>query len=1020
MTVPAYFIKHPVVTWVLNALLLLLGVLCLQTVPVQEYPQVTYPTIFVSVPYPNASPQLVESAVTNVLENKLAGVSGLETMTSSSLDGDARLTLHFRIGTNLDQAMTAVRDAVALAQNQMPKEVRDPLIERKTPSHGGPPFFVVALESTTLDFGALTHYAELNLRNVFRSLKGVASADVWGQPYTYEILLDPHKMALFHVNADEVYHALSQSRFSQPVGKFRGQVPTTLNTELSTLTDYEDCVIKEKDPFNPKGAKQAVLLKSIANVSLKVNNKTFRVRINGNPGLCLGIERGKDANPLEVSNLLRAKIGDLQKTLPPGISLSIVTDQGDFIRASLKGIQASIFEAIVLVLGIVFLFLRSVRATLVPLMTIPISLMGAIIFLKIFGFSLNILTLLAMVLAVGLVVDDAIVVLENIARHIEEGKKPVQAALLGSKEIAFAIIAMTLTLASVYAPIAFIEGAVGQLFIEFAVALAGSVLISGIVALTLSPLMCARVLKPLSQSRRETFLPQVDVFLGWLGRQYGAILETLLSFRKLAVLFVGLCMVGTFLLLQKIPHELVPREDRGLVGVHVPPIPGKDMDTMERTMIRVEDLLKPIKEAQSMLTFMGHWGGVVVLPLVDLSQRTRSPQDIVAQMRPLAANLPSTDAFVWSHDTGLPGLDASSGTDELTLVIRTTDPYRTLFEHVEAVKKALDEMTANGQKLFEGVRHDLALDTPGYRIDLNQNRMAKLNLRASQIAKTIEIFFSGDQTLSTQIDGIPYALTLKGKQEPWSLEELYVHTPTGVRISLGALATLKPIAQPKDLSHFNQMRAVMVTATIRKGDTLASSMPKFLQAVADKLPPTYQTEWTGAAKALTESSTTLSLVFVLALVFIYGILAIQFERFLDPFIVLMTVPLAGFGALLFVWLLDQSLNVYTQVGLITLIGLITKHGILIVEFTNQLASQGTPLAKAVQQAAQKRLRPILMTSMAMIIGTIPLILSHTAGFEARRAIGITLIGGLLIGTIFTLFVIPTLTYALKSRLQKHP
>lgn len=994
-------------------MIVLLGLLCFETLSVREYPNVTYPTVYVSAFYPNASPELVESSVTNALEDKLAGVEGVETMTSKSSDSSSYIDLNFRMGTNLDQAMVAIRDAVSLARGDLPAVVKEPIIARKSPGDNGPPFFVISLESSTLDFGSLTHYANLNLRNIFRSLKGVAAANVWGQPYTYEITLDPKKMLSFEVNADEVYRVLSNGHFSLPVGKFRNEIPTTLNTELKSLEDYENLLIKGQNFNNPKHKQHPVFLKSVADVLLKTDDKAFRVRINGKPGLVIAINRAKDANPLEVSNLLRAEVQELKQNLPEGIIMNVVQDQAEFIRASIKGIQSSILEAILLVLAIVFLFLRNVRATLIPLVTIPISLIGALIFLKTFGFSLNIITLLAMVLAVGLVVDDAIVVLENISRHIEEGMKPLEAALKGSREIGFAIVAMTLTLTSVYAPIAFVHGVVGQLFIEFAVALAGSVLISGMVALTLSPMMCGILLKSHDKPEKRLW-PQVDLALDWISYHYEKALGSMIHRRKTA-LTIGLsCLALTILFFRILPHEMAPKEDRGLMGVQVPPIAGKDINTTEKNMLIIEDVMKSIPEGQSILTFMGHWGGAVCLPLKPMSDRSRSPIEIVEQIRPLVSNIPSIDPHVWSIDSGLPGLDDAFGGDNIPMVVSTTDSYRTLFDEVEKARDALEKPMKGGKKLFENAGHDLKLDTPGYAIDLDQNRLAKLSLTPDVIAKTIEIFFSGDQSIPMNKDGISYTLTLKGKTQPWTLNELYVTTPQGAAVSLGAVATLRSTAQPKELFHYNQMRATTLSAQMGTGETIEAAMPTFLKSVDSSLPSTYKKIWTGAAKAYKESSATMVMLFVLALVFVYAILAIQFENFVDPCIVLLTVPLACSGALLVAWLFGQSLNIYTQVGLITLIGLITKHGILIVEFTNQLRQEGLDLAMAVQKASNLRLRPILMTTAAMIVGAIPLVFSHDAGFEARRAIGAVLIGGLGLGTFFTLFIIPTLTYAIKS------
>lgn len=1010
MTLPNYFLRHPVIALILNAMILIIGTLCFNALSLREYPEIHFPNVTIFTNYPNASAELVETSITYILEEQLAGIEGIDSITSNSKHGRSTIELNFKNGTSIDRAMLAIREAIGLARGQLPQEVKDPVVERKTVS-SGMPFIVLSLESTSMDFAALTHYANLNLKNAFRGVKGVASAEVWGQPYTYDIVLNPKKMYTFGVNTDEVFDAIQRNNLSLPVGKFQNETPTTLNAELKNLTDYENLVVKEKDLSDAKHKHNPVLLKNIADITLKTDNERFRVRINGKPGLAIAINRTNDGNPLEVSTLVQKKLNELKTSLPQGLDIKIISDQADFVRSSLYNIKSSIFEAILFVLIIVFLFLRNLKATLIPLVTIPISLMGSFLFLKLFGYSINILTLMAMVLAVGLVVDDAIVMLENIQRHIDNGLSAFAAALKGSKEIGFAIVAMTLTLTSVYAPLAFITGTIGQLFSEFAVALAGSVFISGIVALTLSPLMCAKTLS----KKEKPLWPIIDVFLEKLAMNYRQILTKVIYYKKTCIIIILSLFALIFYLAQWIPNEMAPKEDRNLIGVYLPPIPGKDINTMEEKLQTVEKIVQPIKdkEAESMLIFMGDWGGTVVLPLKPQTKRDRSASAIVNSLRPLVTQLPSADVYPWSWDSGLPGMDDSMTGSELSLTVSTTDTYRQLFDHVEHLRNALDS-----EKLYQSVRHDLKLDTPGYRIDLFPNETSNLNLTSRQLAKTIEVFFSGDKSLTFSKDGILYNLTLKGEKSPWSLNELYVTNHAGKRISLAAVANLVQTAQPDRLFHYNQMRSATLTADLMQGDKIESAMVQLKTVAAENLPSSYKMTWQGAAKAYSESQMMMTILFLLALVFIFAILSAQFENFIDPFIILFTIPLACAGALSFVWMSGQSMNIYTQVGLITLIGLISKHGILIVEFANQLRKNNIPLLEAIIQSASLRLRPILMTTGAMIFGAIPLLLSHDAGYESRHVIGTVLIGGLSCGTLFTLFVLPTVYLFVKQLEQK--
>lgn len=1002
MNLTSYFIKHPVVTIVLNAMIVLVGLLCLKDIALREYPEVTIPVINVNTFYPNASAELVEHSVTNILEDALAGVEDLDNITSNSLDGMAFITLNFKPGSSIDKAMTNVRDAVSIGKGKLPDDAKEPIIERKTNSDG-PPFMVAMLQSDNMSFADLTHYANLNVRNVLRSIKGIASAEVWGQPYTYTVTLDPKRMYLYGVNASDVFIALRNSDLSMPIGKYQQQFPITVNSELHSVEEYEDLVIKSN------GA-TPITLKSVATVTQAPDLDLRRIRVNGQPAVAVGLSKSSDANPVEVSDLVHKAIKDMQLSIPNGMKLTIDLDQTEFIRASIGNIQSSIIEAILLVMGVIFIFIRNIRATIIPLVTIPISLIGGVIFLKIFGFSINILTLLAMVLAVGLVVDDAIVVLENITRHIEEGMRPLDAALSGAKEIGFAVVAMTLTLTSVYMPIAFVQGTVGQLFLEFGVALAGSVLLSGITALTLSPLMCAYNIK----QHEEKPFPKIDQFLEMIVSKYSTALSYMLDSKKLVVAILLISLVLCGIIGRALPNEVVPKEDRSLIGVFMPPIPGANMDQFEEYSSKTEEIIKSIPEIKGVYVFMGDWGISTAATLHPSNKRSRSAESIIHSIHDRVSSIPSVDAFEWSWSSGLPGMDDVMDGNTLQLVISSTDSFRDMDKNLSAVVADISK-----SERFESISHDLKLDLFGYKIDLDTNLLSQLGLKDTDVAKTAEIFFSGNRSLNFQKDGIMYSIIIKPEAYSSNLSELYITNPSGARISLATVANLYPVSQPKSLYHYNQMRAANLYAHVKGDSKMGSDMRYLSKNTNALLPQSYKKEWTGAAKALDKSSNTMLLLFVLATIFIYAILAIQFESFIDPLIVLITVPLACSGALAASYIFGQSLNIYVQVGLITLIGLVSKHGILIVEFANQKLHQGEDLLTAIRSSASLRLRPILMTTSAMVFGVIPLVISHDAGYEARQAIGIVLAGGLIVGTAFTLFVLPTMYYMIKTLEQKY-
>lgn len=984
----SYFLKHPVIAFVLNAMLLVVGYLSFSQLSVREYPEVIFPEINVYTSYPNASPDLVETAITNRLEDLLSGIEGLDYIESESKFGASYITLTFKKDTPLDRAFLLVRENLALAE--LPEQAKQPTVERKVES-SGIPFIVLTLQSTDNDFGALTHFANLNLKNVFRSVKGAALVTIYGQPYTYEVTLDPYLMASFGVNVMDVSTAIHKNKMAMPAGKFQNTFPITLDTELKDLEDFENLLVKNATEKTP-----AVLLKHVADIQL-TTDKSSKVRINGKSGLCIGIQKGTDANPLEVSDQVREKLKSLK--IPSSMTLTLSSDKADFVRASISSVEKTIFEAIVFVMIVVFFFLRNVKATFVPLLTIPISLVGGFIFLHFFGFSINILTLLAMVLAVGLVVDDAIVVLENIQRHLDEGMSAFDAAIKGSQEIAFAIVAMTLTLTSVYAPLAFIDGITGQLFIEFAVALAGSVLISGWVALTLSPYMCSKSLKP---HHEAALWPKVDDYLDQITKRYVTLLSSFIEKKWISFSAIIILFIGIFYFINTLPKEMAPKEDRGLIGVFIPSSPGENVDDIDQKLKRLEAALPPIADASSTLLFIGDWGGNLVFPLKQ--DRTYSANKWLEDLKAITPSVPSLTAYPWSDDTGLPGA-STNVTGDLTLAVSSTNSFQQIYDDTTKAKEIV-------KKIFDGAEIDLRLDTSKYKVVLDENMMHFLNIQEELVAKTVEIFFTNDKTQSFIKDGIMYPITLKSKYPLWDINELYVQTPKGKSVSVGTFADLVLDSGPSSLKHYNQMRTCSFSTTPLPNVSFESSMTQFYDHIRQNLPPEYRLTWTGAALGFIQAKSAMLFLFVLSILFIYAILCIQFESFKDPFIILITVPLACFGALLLTALFGGSMNIYTQVGLITLIGLISKHGILIIEFFNQLRLT-LPLKEAMLTACERRLRPILMTTAAMIFGAIPLLLSRSCGYEARQAIGFVLLGGLFFGTFFTLFILPSLGYAVQ-------
>jgi multidrug efflux pump len=993
-----YFIRHRVSSIILNFMILIIGLLCLRNISVREYPDVQIPALSVHTNYPSASAQIVESAITTPIEDAISGISGIKFIKSESEQGSSHISIVFEDGTNIDKAMIELQNSINTVQSRLPKDSKIPEIQ-KGAGNGAFPFFAISITSSELDFAELDHYATRYIKDNFRSINGVASADVWGSAYTMRITIDPKKLDTYGINVSDIITVLRKYNVSLPIGKFRNDIPTTLNLELSDAEAFSNTPLKVQNG-------RVIYLKDVADTTLSADASIFRVHINGTPGIAISINKNSDANPIEVVKEVRKEMDNLRSTLPNHIKMSVSIDASQFISSSLNNIYKSIFEAILLVLIIVYIFLRNIRATIIPLIAIPFSLIGTIAIMQAFGMSINTLTLLAMVMAIGLVVDDAIIMLENITRHLEEGLKPLDAAIKGASEIGFAIVAMTLTLASVYAPILFIHGLIADLFIEFAVALAGSVLISGIVALTLSPMMCAQILK-LSHSASESSMHN---FLIKLDRLYENTLTNIINKPKLIIGIIIGSIVASLIFVKLMPHEIVPKEDRGMVGIYIPPIPGSSIDIMESYANDMEKIVAKIPEGQEILSFMGPWGSSTCLGLKEFKDRNRHQETIVSEINSVVSKLPSIDAYTFSWNSGLPGMDNFMGGLDLTLVVSTVGDYTELSKYTETMVK---KMNALGKFMY--VMHDVKFDTEGFDLILDRDKMANLNIEASTISDSISTFFSGNKNLSFKKDDIIYNVTIDSATSPWSLDEIYITTSSGMHISIGSFAKLNQTVSMAKLPHYNQMRAASITGSVLPFASLDELMPIVMALANEVFPDSFKKEWSGAAQASTEAAGTVMMMFIMAIIFIYSILAVQFDNFLDPFIIMFTVPLACSGALFAAWFFGQSVNIYTQIGIITLIGLITKHGILIVEFANKLLERGElSIEKAIMHAATIRLRPILMTTSAMILGSMPLVFSSGAGFESRKTIGIVLLGGLAIGTFFTLFVLPKIYCWMKS------
>ncbi len=989
----------------MSLVLVLVGLVSYERLSVREYPAIDPPVITVETTYPGASASIVETQVTQVLEDSLAGIEGIDFITSISRQESSQITVTFQLDRNPDYAAADIRDRVGRVRGHLPGEIEEPIIQKREVD--AQPILFLAFYSATHSELEITDYADRYVRDQLQTIPGVAEVRLFGErEYSMRIWLDPERLAAYQLTPQDVEAALRRQNVEVPSGRIESQqreFTVLAETDLRTPQQFNDLIIKDANGY-------LVRLSDVGHAELGALDERRIVRFNGKPAIALGVVKQATANPLDVSEEVRKVLPRITESLPDGMEVKVAHDKSVFIAESIKNVYRTIGEAILLVVLIIFLFLRSVRATLIPLVTIPVSLIGAFALMYAFGFSINTLTLLALVLAIGLVVDDAIVMLENIYRHVENGMTPVKAALVGSREISFAIVAMTITLAAVYAPIGFMTGITGRLFTEFAWTLAGAVIVSGFVALTLSPMMCSKLLR--QQSHHNLFYRIIERFLNGITAGYRALLRGALAARPL-VLLVGLAVASSsYFLFTTLKAELAPVEDQGNIITVFRGPEGATIEYTDAYAKKLEEIALAVPESDRVFVVSGSptvSQGRVILRVKPWDQRERTQQEIGQSIAPDMVAIPGVTAF----PSNPPSLGQHSRSKPINFVIQTSRPYDELEQMVETL---MDK--ARDYPGLVDLDTDLRMNSPQLDIAVDREKAAALGVEVDALGRTLETMLGGRQVTRFKKEGEQYDVVVKigdiDRQNPDDLRRIYVRGRDNAVIPLSNLITIKETVAPKELNHFNQLRAATVTAQLAPGYSLSDGLA-FLEAAAkETLPGTAQIEYAGESREFRDASASMYITFLLALAFIYLVLAAQFESFTDPFIIMFTVPLSVTGALLALWWTGGTLNIYSQVGLVTLIGLITKHGILIVEFANQLRVRGQPMREAVIESATLRLRPILMTTGAIVLGAVPLALATGAGAESRQDIGWVIVGGLLVGTLFTLFVIPVVyTYLTK-------
>ncbi len=1009
MKISAICIRRPVFATVLSLAIMLVGLVSYTRLPVREYPKIDEPVVTVDTTYRGASAEIMESQVSKPLEDSLAGIEGVDVITSISRQENSQISVRFKLERNPDSAAADVRDRVSRVRNKLPTAIDEPVIAKVEADAN--PIIWLAFSSDKHSALEVTDFANRVVKPRLQTLPGAADVRVFGErKFAMRIWLDRDRLAAFNLTPQDVEDALRRQNVEVPAGRIESEsreFSVVARTDLSQPEQFADIIVKQAT--DARGS-YPVRIADLGRVEIGAASERSSVRFKGRPAVALGVIKQATANPLELSRALRAEVPRLVADLPPGMTANVAYDSSVFIDRSIDAVFKTIGEAMLLVLLIIFFFLRNLRATLIPLVTIPVSLIGAFALMLVLGFSINTLTLLALVLAIGLVVDDAIVVLENIYRHIEAGMPRRQAALQGASEIGFAVVAMTITLAAVYAPVAFMTGRTGKLFVEFALTLAGAVLVSGFVALTLSPMMCSLLLRHETAHGRAYLW--VERLLAALTAGYRRALTAALRRRWLVMLVFALVAGANVFLLGALKSELAPIEDRGvIIGVFLGP-EGATLDYTDRYARQLEDIYARTADIERYFVVAGNptvGQGISFVGLVDWQERRRNSAAVVKELFPQFMGVPGVMAFPVLP----PSLGQSPRERPINFVIVTSASYAEL-EQMTA--KILEEVAKNPG--FTNVDTDLKLNKPELSVIVNRDKAMDTGVQIETVGRTLETMLGGRQVTRFKRDGEQYDVIVQvGDAErttPSDIRDIFVRARDGSMIPLANLLRVDETVSPRELNHFGQRRAVTITANLNPGYTMGEGLKFLEQTAARVLPAGYAVDYAGQSREFKLSSSSLALTFVLALAFIYLVLAAQFESFRDPLIIMLTVPLSMTGALLALLLSGGTLNVYSQIGLVTLVGLITKHGILIVEFANQLQERGQEIRQAVIDASELRLRPILMTTGAMVLGTIPLALARGAGAESRQQIGWVIVGGLLLGTFFTLFVVPTV-YTLLAR-----
>ncbi|WP_322550173.1 efflux RND transporter permease subunit [Flavobacterium psychraquaticum] len=1016
MSLSTLSIKRPVFTIVINLLIVLFGILGFNYLGVREFPSIDPAVINVRTNYTGANSDIIESQITEPLEKAINSIDGIRNITSSSNQGSSNITIEFQLEKNLEEAANDVRDKVSQAIRSLPQDIDAPPVVAKADADSDA-IISMTVQSNTKNVLELSDYAENVIGERIQTIPGVSSVQIWGQKrYAMRIWIDPLKMNSYGVTVSDVKNALDKQNVELPSGKLTGaNTELTVKTvgNLSTEKEFNEIIIISDD-------NRTVKLSDVANVALEPENLETKLTSNGKPMVAVAIIPQPGTNYLEIADQFYKELEQLKKDLPADIELNIALDNTLFIKQSVVEVAETLLISVILVIIIIFLFFRDWSIAIRPLIDIPVSLIATFFIMYLFGFSINVLTLLAIVLATGLVVDDGIVVTENIYKKVEEGMSPIEAAIKGSNEIFFAVISISITLAAVFLPVIFLEGFVGRLFREFGVVIGAAVLISAFVSLTLTPMLNAYLMKSGTQKRTK-FYNYSEPFFVSLNKGYGDYLTKFLKRKWISFPIIAFCFGLIAFFFSILPKETAPYDDRSLAVISVATPEGATYDYTDRFMQDLSNLINdsiPEKKVAIVITSPGFLSssvnsGRVRLALVSPAERERSQKEIVENLNKWTKKYPEAKVNVSEQPTisvnrrgGLP----------IQYIIQAPN-----FEKLRAKIPLFMEEAAKNET-FSNVDVNLKFNKPEINVTINREKAESLGVSVIDVAQTLQLSLSGQRFGYFMLNGKQYQVIgqfdQKDRSAPLDLTSIFVKNKAGNLIQLDNVVEVEEQSNPPQLFHNNRYMSATVSAGLAPGKSMIDGINAMDEIKAKILDDTFTTDLGGESRDFVESSSNTSFAFGLALLLIFLILAAQFESFIDPFIIIITVPLAVAGALFSLWLFGQTWNIFSQIGTIMLIGLVTKNGILIVEFANQLREQGIPKYEAIIEASVARLRPILMTSLAIALGALPIAMSFGAASASRMGMGVVIVGGTLFSLILTLFVIPSI-YMLWSRARKH-